>query len=416
VRLDGQSRRLINPRHGGDIVTSPRTVVIAGAGIGGLTAAIALAKRGFSVSVVEQADQLEAIGAGIQLSPNASRVLIDLGLGDRLAPHVVAPHALNIMNARSGRVLARALLGEAATAHYGAPYWVIHRGDLHTVLRDAVDATPLANIQLGLRVQDIAVDSTGVVVGGQQGQQRAETRGDILIGADGLWSQIRERLGHDSPLQFAGHTAWRTLVPAEALSPVMRAPTVNLWLGRQAHFVHYPVRGGAVVNVVAIVRDHWREPGWSAAGDRDEIAARFPPGQWYGPVRELVGAAEQWQKWALYDCRPFRSWGTGAATLLGDAAHPMLPFLAQGAAMAIEDSAVLAACLAQTPDDAPTALRTYEEKRQHRTARVQRAARRNGMTYHMGGAEAVLRSLALLAMRGSGLLRHYDWLYRWQPD
>jgi salicylate hydroxylase len=397
-------------------VTAPRTVVIAGAGIGGLTAAIALAQRGFSVSIAEQAERLEAIGAGIQLSPNASRVLIDLGLRDRLAPHVVAPSALNVMNARSGRVLARAVLSDATTEYYGAPYWVIHRGDLHTVLLEAVEAAPTISLQLGFRVEDMATDGTGVAASGQQGQQQIETRGNCLIGADGLWSQIRERLGLGSPLQFAGHTAWRTLVPAEAVSPAMRAPAVNLWLGRDAHFVHYPVRGGSVVNVVAIVRDHWREPGWSAIGDRDEIAARFPPGHWYTPVRELIGAAEQWQKWALYDCRPFGSWGAGPVTLLGDAAHPMLPFLAQGAAMAIEDAAVLAACLAQMPDDTPTALRTYEQKRQHRTARVQRAARRNGTTYHMGGAEAVLRSLALLTMRGSGLLRHYDWLYRWQPD
>jgi salicylate hydroxylase len=396
-------------------VTSP-TVVIVGAGIGGLTAAIALAKRGFAVSIAEQADRLEAIGAGIQLSPNASRVLIDLGLGERLAPYIVAPNALNVMNARSGRVLARALLGDAATRRYGAPYWVIHRGDLHTVLREAIEATPLITLQLGLRVDDIAIKDTGVTVTGHKDQQSAEAHGNVLIGADGLWSQVRERLGHGTPLQFAGHTAWRALIPAEALSPAMRAPSVNLWLGRDTHLVHYPVRGGSVVNVVAILRDHWRETGWSAAGDRDEIIARFPAGLWHTPARELIGAAEQWQKWALYDARPFKSWGAGPATLLGDAAHPMLPFLAQGAAMAIEDAAVVASCLAQMPGDAAAALRDYERKRHSRTARTQGAARRNGMSYHMGGAQSVLRNMALLAMRGSGLLRHYDWLYRWNPD
>ncbi len=262
-------------------MTSPPTVVIVGAGIGGLTAALALAQRGFAVSVVEQAEQLEAIGAGIQLSPNAARVLIDLGLGERLAPRIVAPNALNVMNARSGRVLARALLGDAATRRYGAPYWVIHRGDLHTVLREAIEATPLISLQLGLRIDDIAIEDTGVTVSGHKDQQPAKAHGGVLIGADGLWSQVRERLGHGAPLQFAGHTAWRTLIPAEALSPAMRAPSVNLWLGRDTHLVHYPVRGGSVVNVVAIVRDHWREPGWSAAGERDEILARFPAGLWH---------------------------------------------------------------------------------------------------------------------------------------
>ena len=397
-------------------MTSPRTVVIAGAGIGGLTAAIALAQRGFRVSIIEQAERLEAIGAGIQLSPNASRLLIGLGLGERLAPSVVAPQALNVMNARTGRVLARAALGDDATKRYGAPYWVIHRGDLHTVLRETVEATPLIELKLGIRAEDFAADDNGVTVGGKRGTQPVETHGAALIGADGVWSVLRERLGHATQPRFAHHTAWRALVAADAVSPALRAPAVNLWLGRHAHLVHYPVRGGSLVNVVAILRDHWRETGWSAAGDRDELLARYPAGMWHAAPRELIAAASSWQKWALYDCRPLKQWGKGPVTLLGDAAHPMLPYLAQGAAMAIEDAAVLAQCLAQSPDDAPAALRSYENKRQKRTARAQRAARRNGAVYHMGGAEAFLRGLALVAMRGTGLLRQYNWLYRWQPE
>jgi salicylate hydroxylase len=396
-------------------VTSPRTVVIAGAGIGGLTAAIALAKRGFPVTVIEQAERLEAIGAGIQLSPNASRVLIGLGLGERLAPYVVAPQALNVMNARTGRVLARATLGDTATKNYGAPYWVIHRGDLHTVLRETIEATPLISLQLGTRIEDFAVHGEGVTVGGRKDEQPIETHGAALIGADGLWSVLRARVGNRMQSRFAQHTAWRALVPADAVSPALRAPTVNLWLGRHAHLVHYPVRGGSLVNVVAILRDRWHEVGWSAPGDHDELLSRFPAGTWHGAPRDLIAAAPAWQKWALYDCRPLKRWSAGPVTLLGDAAHPMLPYLAQGAAMAIEDAAVLAQCLAQT-DDTPAALRRYEKKRRNRTARAQRAARRNGTVYHMGGAGAFLRGLTLVAMRGTGLLRPYDWLYRWQPE
>jgi len=206
------------------------------------------------------------------------------------------------------------------------------------------------------------------------------------------------------------------LVPAEAVSAPLREHAINLWLGRKAHLVHYPVRGGALINVVAIVRDDWREPGWSVPGERAEILARFAPSHWQAHARELIAAAAQWQKWALYDCPPLQRWGSGPVTLLGDAAHPMLPYLAQGAAMAIEDAAVLAQCLAQASDDPAAALRSYEDQRMRRTAQTQRAARRNGVVYHMTGPAALLRSLALRSLGGSGLLQRYDWLYRWQPD
>jgi salicylate hydroxylase len=397
-------------------VASSRTVIIAGAGIGGLTAALAIAQRGFRVAVLDQAERLEEVGAGIQLSPNASRVLIGLGLGKELESCVVAPEELRVMNAQTARVLARAPLGAAVARRYGAPYWVIHRGDLQKVLLDAVRANPDVALQLGTRVEDFAVHGNGVTIAALASGSPFEERGIALVGADGLWSSVRARLGHRSAPRFAGHTAWRALVPADAVVADLRQPMVNLWLGRHAHLVHYPVRNGQLVNIVAIIRDDWQESGWSAAGERAEILARYPAGMWPALARAALAAPQRWQKWALYDRGPLARWGKGAVTLLGDAAHPMLPYLAQGAAMAIEDAAVLGARLAETPDDPDGAMRRYEGQRRRRTARAWRAARRNGTVYHMGGAEAFLRTLALIAMGGGArLLRRYDWLYGWKP-
>jgi salicylate hydroxylase len=397
-------------------VATSRTVIVAGAGIGGLTAALAIAQQGFRVAVLDQAQRLEEVGAGIQLSPNASRILIALGLGEPLRRHVVVPEELRVMNAQSARVLARAPLGAEAEQRYGAPYWVIHRGDLQAVLLEAVRANPDIVLHLGTRIEDFAVHGNGVTIAALSSSQPFEERGVALVGSDGLWSSVRRRLGHADEPRFARHTAWRALVPADALVSDLRAPAVNLWFGRDAHLVYYPVRGGNLINVVAIVCDDWREPGWSAPGARADILDRFPAGLWPAPVRAILAAPSHWHKWALYDRPALARWGKGPVTLLGDAAHPMLPYLAQGAAMAIEDAAVLAWRLAGTPDDPAHAMRRYEHERRSRTARAQRGARSNGRVYHLGGAPAFLRTLALLAMGGKRLLTRYDWLYGWKPS
>ena len=394
-------------------MASSRSVIIAGAGIGGLTAALALAQRGFPVAVFDQAQRLEEAGAGLQLSPNASRILLALGLGRRLQPQVVVPEELRVRDARTARVLARAPFGATAAERYDAPYWVIHRGDLQTVLLDAVREHPDIALVLGTRVENFTQDSEGVTITARAARP-FEQRGLALIAADGLWSSLRERIGDRQTPRFARHTAWRALVPADAVIPDQRAPAIDLWLGSNAHLVHYPVRSGALINIVAIIRDDWREPGWSAPGERADILSRYPAAAWSPAARAVLAAPRHWAKWALYDRAPLAHWGQGAVTLLGDAAHPMLPYLAQGAAMAIEDAAVLAQQLADTPHDPAGAMRRYERQRQRRTARTQRAARRNGAIYHMAGPAAFLRMLALTAMGRHRLLTSYDWLYGWK--
>jgi salicylate hydroxylase len=394
-------------------VASSRNVIIAGAGIGGLTAALALAQRGFPVAVFDQAQRLEEAGAGLQLSPNATRVLLALGLGPQLRQYVVAPEELRARDAKSARVLARAPFGAFAAERYGAPYWVIHRGDLQTVLLETVRAHSDIALTLGARVESFAQDGNGVTVS-VNSARAFEERGIALIAADGLWSSLRGRLGDRRAPRFARHTAWRALVPADTAIPNSSAPAIDLWLGNNAHLVYYPVRGGALVNIVAITRDEWREPGWTAPGERADLLTRFPAGAWCPAARAVLAGPRHWSKWALYDRAPLARWGAGAVTLLGDAAHPMLPYLAQGAAMAIEDAVVVAQRLADTPDDPAAAMRRYEQQRQQRTARTQRAARRNGAVYHMGGAATFVRTLALAAMGRQRLLTSYDWLYGWK--
>jgi len=404
------------PSRGGRALTSARPVIIAGAGIGGLTAALALARSGFRVIVLEQAERLEETGAGIQLSPNAARILIDLGLEDKLRPPAVAPTALRVLNAASGREIVQMPLGETAATRYGAPYWVIHRGDLQAALAEAVARRLDISLKLGMRVEDFVVHPNGITVSASAGGARTmEERGFVLLGADGLWSAVRQRLGHADPPRFAGRTAWRGLIPAREVAPEFRAPLVHLWLGRDAHLVHYPVKSSEAINIVVITADRWNAPGWSEPASRADLIPRLAAQSWAPQARALVALPEAWLKWALYDRPPLRRWSKGPVALLGDAAHPMLPFLAQGAAMAIEDATVAAYCLAQNRDDPAAALQAYGGIRRARTRKVQRLAARNGVIYYLAGVRGFARNAVMRGLGGKRLLQRYDWIYGWRP-
>lgn len=395
----------------------PRTIVIAGAGIGGLTAALALAARGFRIVVMEKAERLEEAGAGLQLSPNASRILVDLGLQPRLAGRAVTPESINIMSARAGGEIARLPLGEAASLRAGAPYWVVHRADLQGALQAAVNDNPDIELRLGCQFEDVASHAKGLTVMQRSGNLRKQEPAAALIGADGIWSAVRHHLFPEVQPQFSGLIAWRGTLDATVLPREYTSPRVQLWMGPNAHLVAYPIASGRRINVVAIVPGTWNRPGWSAAGDGNEIKSAFAS-RWPPTARMLVSAVDEWRRWALFTVPDHGRWSDGAIALLGDAAHAMLPFAAQGAGMAIEDAAVLAKCLGESaPDNAaaiPAALKRYGKLRRGRVLRVQRTARQQGRIYHLAGPMALARDLSIRAMGPARMLARQDWIYDWR--
>ncbi len=401
-------------------MAASRTIFIAGAGIGGLTASLALAARGFRVVVLEKADRLEEAGAGLQLSPNASRVLIGLGgLEGRLRPGAVTPDAISIISARAGSEVARLPLGEAASSRAGAPYWVLHRADLQAALQAEVNEHPDIELRLGCQFEDVTAHAKGLTVVQRSGNTRRQDVAMALIGADGIWSSVRHHLFPRVQPRFSGLIAWRGTFDATQLPREHSARRVRLWMGPNAHLVAYPVSGGRQVNVVAIVPGTWNRPGWSAPGDAVELKGAFAGAHWSGPARMMIGAVDSWRKWALFTVPDGSEWTSGAIALLGDAAHAMLPFAAQGAGMAIEDAAVLAMSLSEGPTDTATevaaALARYARRRRARVARVVGTARSQGRIYHLGGPLALARDLTIRALGPRRMLARQNWIYDWQP-
>jgi salicylate hydroxylase len=380
-------------------------IVLAGAGIGGLTAAIALADKA-EVILLEQARELSEIGAGLQLGPNATRVLQGLGLRGGLDAIGFEPQAIEIRDSASRALMLRQPLGEAARVRWGAAYLHVHRSDLQRLLRERAQQT--ATLRLGSRVEGIEQDADKVAVRLAGGET---IDADAVIGCDGLRSAVRAALWGPGRPRFTGMTAWRGTVAADQLPPGLIPPIAGIWTGKGRHFVHYYVRKGALVNFVGLVeRAGWTSESWTEQGDKAELARDYAG--WPEPVTALIEAVPEAWRWALFDRPPLENWSKGRASLLGDAAHPMLPSFAQGASQAIEDGEAVARHLTSGAG-VEAALRAYQDERLERTTRVQALSRRNARLFHMGQTTRLLFAgeAAVARLTGTTGPARFDWLY-----
>jgi salicylate hydroxylase len=392
-------------------VSEGATVLIAGGGIGGLAAGLAASRAGCNVRLFERTATFSEVGAGIQLGPNAVRVLQGWGLADALNAVAAFPERLQVRSAASGRLLAELRLGSTIAARYAAPYLTVHRADLHALLLHALQQQGDAQIQLDRSVIGFHQDAYAVTVRMEGG---LEVAGAMLVGADGLWSAVRKQILGDGPPRPVGHLAYRALVSQQSLPEALRSHDVTVWLAPRMHIVQYPVRGGDALNVVAIV--HGEASGGAQSWDHAAHAADLAVAMDRAclPLRKMVEAVPQWRLWVLHDRTPMRGAHQhvlGRVGLLGDAAHPMRPYLAQGAAMALEDAAELgnALALARGSGRAVEGLQRYAAKRWQRNARVQTRALRNGQIFHADGLLRIGRD-ASLGLLGEKLL-DLPWLY-----
>ena len=391
------------------VSVAPPKVIIIGGGIGGLTAALALLQRGIDVEVYEQSDVLKEVGAGVQLGSNGTRVLYALGLKDALSRVQVIPSAREIRHWRTGETWNWFELGATSAQRYGTPHVMLHRGDLLNLLADAVQRLKPNAISLGKKCVAI-----------RQTKDHAETKfvdghavtSAFVIGADGIHSLVRACVFGAGRAEFTGCVAWRGLVPMDQLPPPIARMVGTNWLGPHGHVLHYPVRRGDLMNFISIVeRDDWQVESWTVEGTKGELANDFRG--WHQDVHTLIDRLDTPYKWALMVRRPMERWSEGRITLLGDACHPTLPFLGQGAVMAIEDAYVVAACISKYTADPMLALVRYQDIRRDRTAAVVRKAhenRRSAFSPALADEEAIAISVAQ-EWQKERVRERMDWLY-----
>lgn len=385
-------------------------VVVVGGGIGGLAAALALARLGIAVTLLEQSTEIAEIGAGLQLAPNAFAALNALGIGERVRQRSVFIERLVMMDAVDASEVGSFPVGDAFRKRFGNPYAVCHRADLHKSILEAVQQTPLISLHTSAKVADFVVGKKKVTVTDVNGQT---CEGAAIIGCDGVKSVVRNTLIGDEA-RVSGHVVYRAVVPSEDMPEDLcwNAPVV--WSGPNCHLVHYPLRGGKQYNLVVTFHSRERETWGVRDGSKEEVLSYFAG--IHSRPRALLDRPRSWKRWSTADRNPVAAWGQGRSTLLGDAAHPMLQYLAQGACMALEDAVTLGRAVEACDFELEAAFRLYEAARLTRTARVVLSTREMGRLYHASGVERLVRN-SLWTGRTPG--QFYDalaWLYGWKAD
>lgn len=389
-------------------------VLIAGGGIGGLTAALALLRRGIDVDVYEQAPELRELGAGIQMAPNGTRLLIELGLEEALQPVICDAAGKEVRIWNTGQTWKLFDLGEDSVRRFGAPYWLVHRGQLHTALINAVQALKPDAIHLGARATGFSQTEDSVTL---HLDGRADATGTVLVGADGVHSMLRDRIAPSPEAKFTGLMAWRGLAPMDSLSEELRRPVGTNWVGPGGHVITYPICGGEFLNFVGLVENReWKTESWSEAGTVEEAMADFDG--WHPLIKEIVSKMGTPYRWALVGRAPITRWSDRRVTLLGDACHPTLPFLAQGAIMAIEDGVVLARCLEAFADAPEKALATYEDLRIDRTTAIVNGSNANLDRFHNQALADPITAVEYVERewQPEKVRVRYDWLFEYDAN
>ena len=385
-----------------------KKILIAGGGIGGLTLALALQQRGFEPVIFEQAGKLEEVGAGLQLSPNGTHALASVNVLDALRAVAVEPEGKAIRLWNTGESWSLFDLGPVAVAEYGFPYLMVHRGDLQAVLLQALEERLPGALRLGQKIVGYEQHDNGVTA---QLADGTTVNGAALIGADGVHSSIRTKLFGEGRADFTGCMAWRGVISASGLPERLMRPVGVNWVGPGRHVITYPLRGGSLMNFVGVVESSaWQSESWTARGTREECAADFAG--WHPDVHMLIDNVEEHFRWALLSRKPLNRWHEGRVALLGDACHPMLPFMAQGAAMAIEDAVVLARCL-EAWDEVPAALDAYVAARIGRATRCVQAAERQRVIFHNDKLSNAQDAANYVTTQWGEeqVYQRYDWLF-----